>query len=74
MRFETAVLAERPNEATIRAAAKDLTKSIEYAAVIASRIVTEARPLLTKKQRSSIHTYMASNDKAVSDWLDEISK
>ena len=69
-----AILAENPKEATIRAAAKDLSKTIEEAAVRASKLVAEARPLLTSKQTESIQRFVDGNDKAVNEWLTEISK
>jgi Spy/CpxP family protein refolding chaperone len=69
-----AILAEHPKEAAIRAAAKDLSKTIEEASMMASKLISEARPLLTSRQRESIQRFMAGNDKAVNEWLTEISK
>ncbi len=69
-----AVLAEPAKEATIRAAAQDLSKAIEEAALMASKVIGEARPVLTPKQRESISNFMTGNDKASDDWLSRISK
>ncbi|MFC1834981.1 Spy/CpxP family protein refolding chaperone [Thermodesulfobacteriota bacterium] len=69
-----AVLAEPAKEAQIRAAARNLTKAVEDAAVKASKLVAEARPILTEKQRKLIREYIKDHDRAANDWLDEMAK
>jgi Spy/CpxP family protein refolding chaperone len=49
-----AVLAEKPNEKAIRKAADELGKAVGDAAVLASKVAGEARPVLTDQQRDTI--------------------
>ena len=49
-----AVLAEQPNEEAIRHAADDLGKAIGDAAVLASKVVADVRPVLASEQREKV--------------------
>jgi Spy/CpxP family protein refolding chaperone len=69
-----AVLADSPNEKAIRTAAADLGKSIGDVAVLASKVVGEARPILTEKQIKRLERFRKDGDKALDQWLTEMAK
>ncbi len=49
-----AVLADQPNDEAIRHAADELGKAIGDAAVLASKVVADVRPILTGEQREKV--------------------
>lgn len=49
-----AVLADKPDEAAIRAAADDLGKAIGDAAVLGAKVVDKVKPVLTAEQRAQV--------------------
>ncbi|MBI4579273.1 MAG: Spy/CpxP family protein refolding chaperone [Planctomycetes bacterium] len=51
------VLAEEPTEEAIRAAATELGKSIGDAAVLASKVAGEVKPVLTDEQKETIRQF-----------------
>ncbi len=69
-----AVLKEPVDEKAIRSAALDLTKSIGDASVLASRVIAEARPVLTAKQVKLIRDFKTEVDKATLDWLNQLGR
>jgi len=69
-----AVLATPNNEEAIRKAATDLGKAIGNAAVLASRVIAEARPALTSEQIERIRKFRMDNDKATTAWVDKIGQ
>jgi len=69
-----AVLATPTNEEAIRKAATDLGKAIGDASVLASRVVTEARPALIPEQIKRIRKFRMENDKATLTWVDKIGQ
>jgi Spy/CpxP family protein refolding chaperone len=73
-KLREAVLADQPNESTIRTAAADLGKSIGETAVMASKVIGEARKNLTKEQVDRLGRFKADQDAAVDRWLAEIGK
>jgi Spy/CpxP family protein refolding chaperone len=72
--LQEAVLKDAGNEKAIRAAATDLTKSVGDAAVLAAKVIAEARPILSEKQVDLIAKYRAGRQEAVIDWLDQLAK
>jgi Spy/CpxP family protein refolding chaperone len=52
-----AVLADQPNEEAIRHAADDLGKAIGDAAVLASKVAGDVRPVLTTEQREKLQKF-----------------
>lgn len=60
-----AVLAKQPNPDQIKAAADALGKAVGEAAVTASKVIAEARPMLKADQEKTIKTFIESNDKAL---------
>ena len=69
-----AVLKEPVDEKAIRSAAKDLSKSIGDASVLASRVIAEARPVLTDKQVKLIQDFKTEVDNATLDWLNQLGR
>ena len=69
-----AVLKEPADEKAIRSAAKDLSKSIGDASVLASRVIAEARPVLTAEQVKLIRNFRTEVDKATLDWLNQLGR
>lgn len=69
-----AVLATPKNEETIRKAATDLGKAIADASVLASKVISEARPALTPEQIERIRKFRMDNDKATTAWVDKIGQ
>jgi Spy/CpxP family protein refolding chaperone len=66
-----AVLAESPNEEAIRAAADDLADTIGDAAVLASKVVAEVKPILTEKQKQTLGQFHQDRRDAVDHFLGE---
>ncbi|MDQ7784160.1 MAG: hypothetical protein RDU20_14845 [Desulfomonilaceae bacterium] len=69
-----AVLKEAPDEKEIRVAAEALGKSLGDASVLTSRIVAEARPILTTRQVKLVKDFRTSLDNATLDWLNQLGK
>jgi Spy/CpxP family protein refolding chaperone len=67
-----AVLEPSPDEQKIREAAAKLGEAIGDAAVLASQVVGDVRPVLTDEQRKRIDQARADHDKAVDGLLKEI--
>ncbi|MBI2195260.1 MAG: Spy/CpxP family protein refolding chaperone [Planctomycetes bacterium] len=67
-----AVMSDQPDEKAIRAAADELGKAIGDAAVLASRIGGEVRPVFTDEQRQRIEKFLqereASGDAFLKEW------
>jgi Spy/CpxP family protein refolding chaperone len=68
-----ATLAENANEATIRAAADELGKSIGDAAVVGSKVKADVRAVLTPAQREKVTQFRQQSESAVDKFLDEIA-
>lgn len=64
-----AVLAEKPDETAIRAAANNLGQSIGDAAVLASKVAGEVRPILTPEQIEKIKKFQEDSASAVDSFL-----
>jgi Spy/CpxP family protein refolding chaperone len=69
-----AVLAEQSDEQAIRKAADDLGKSIGDAAVVASKVVGQVRPVLTSEQREKIKKFRQDNQEATGKFFDKVLK
>ncbi len=66
---------DKPNDQpAIRTAANELGKAIADASVVASRVVTDARKVLTPEQDKQIRSFRANVDKSVETWLDQIGQ
>ncbi len=63
------VVAEQPNEAAIRHAAADMGATITEAALLASRVAAEVRPLLTAEQIARLQEFKVDQQFAVDTWL-----
>lgn len=68
-----AVLADEPNDATIRSAANDLGKAIGEAAVLAAKVKPEVGKVLTPEQQAKIKDFRKANDKAVDEFLEKLT-
>jgi len=69
-----AVMAQPANDQAIRAAATDLGKAIGDAAVVASKVIGEARGALKPDQIERIQKFRASCDDSVADWVKTIGQ
>ncbi len=69
-----AVVFKPADEQTIRKAAEDLGKAIGDAAVVASRVIGEAKGALTAGQLARIHQFRTSCDQAETGWLNQIGQ
>jgi Spy/CpxP family protein refolding chaperone len=70
--LRTAVLADKPDETAIRAAADDLGKAIGDAAVLASKVAGEVKPVLTQEQRDRIGKFRGEHDAATDAFLQKM--
>jgi Spy/CpxP family protein refolding chaperone len=70
--LRAAVLADSPDEKTIRAAADDLGKAIGDAGVLASKVAGEVRPALTQEQRDRIGKFRQDREAATDAWLQKL--
>lgn len=68
----SAVTADAPNEAAIRAAAEKLGKEIGDAAVVVSGVVADARKVLTDEQVKKIQAARADSLDAVDDLFEKL--
>ncbi|AFM25004.1 Spy/CpxP family protein refolding chaperone [Desulfomonile tiedjei] len=66
------VLNKPGDERAIMAAANDLGTAIGKAAVLASTIVADIKPVLTPEQQEHIKNFKIGSDQAVSQWIDQI--
>ncbi len=64
-----AVLADNSDEAAIRKAADELGKAIGDAAVLASKVGGEVKPVLTQEQRERIGKFLREQDEAKDKFL-----
>jgi|WetSurMetagenome_2_1015567.scaffolds.fasta_scaffold260295_2 Spy/CpxP family protein refolding chaperone len=62
------------NEDSIRSASTDLGKTIGNASVAFSKIVAQAKPVLTEEQIKKIHDFATGNEKLEKEWLTQIGK
>jgi Spy/CpxP family protein refolding chaperone len=69
-----AVLADQPDEQAIRRAADDLGKAIGDAAVFASKVVGEVRPVLTTEQRDKIQKCRSECQDATTKFFEKATK
>jgi Spy/CpxP family protein refolding chaperone len=69
-----AILDESPDEDDIRKASKELGKAIGDAAILASEIAREIRPVFTEEQIQIIEKNSNERQGAVDKWLDEIAE
>ncbi len=69
--LRAAVLADKPDEQAIRAAADAMAKSIGDAAVLASQVAAQVKPLLTEEQKQRIHQFQEERRGALETFLDE---
>jgi Spy/CpxP family protein refolding chaperone len=68
------VLAEKPDESTIRKAADELGDAIGDAAVLASKLAGRVRPILTDEQRERIEKCRVDCHKAVEKFFEKAAK
>jgi len=68
------VIAEKPVESEIRAAADELGKAIGDAAVLASKGVGDARTVMTPEQLALIKQFIADEDQAHEKFAAELKK
>ncbi|MEW6347635.1 MAG: Spy/CpxP family protein refolding chaperone [Thermodesulfobacteriota bacterium] len=73
-KLQESVMADTPDQASIRAAAADLGKSIGETAIVASKVVGEARKVLTKEQIDRLGKFKGDTNAAVDRWLGEMAK
>ncbi len=73
-KLQESVMADSPDQASIRTAAAELGKSIGETAVAASKVVGEARKVLTKEQIDRLGKFKGDTDSAVDRWLGEMAK
>ena len=69
-----AVLAEKTDERKVRSAAEELGKAIGDAAIVAARIKSEARGVLTDEQVKVLAEFRADRDGAVDGFLKELAE
>ncbi|MBN1901347.1 Spy/CpxP family protein refolding chaperone [Candidatus Sumerlaeota bacterium] len=69
-----AVLEGKPVESDIRKASDELGKSIGEAAILASKIAEEIRPVLNEEQKKLIDKFMADKEESVDNWIDEMAE
>lgn len=69
-----AVLAEQPDEQTIRKHANELGKAIGDASVFAAQMKERVEPILTDQQRIALRQYMDNTDKDVQKFFSNIGK
>ncbi len=55
-------------------AATEMGKAIGDAAVLASKVVAQVKPVLTSQQIERIEKFRADTQKATADWLDQMGK
>lgn len=70
----SAVLAEQPNEEAIRHAADDLGKAIGDAAVLASKVVGDVRPVVTSEQREQFQKFRQDCQAATDKFFQQATK
>lgn len=69
-----AVLADSPSEETIRAAADALGESIGDAAVLASKVAAEVKPILTEEQTQLLREFRADRQLTIESFIDGMSE
>ncbi len=69
-----AVVNKPGDETAIRSAATEMGKAIGDAAVLASKVVAQVKPVLTPQQIERIEKFRADTQKATTDWLDQMGK
>jgi Spy/CpxP family protein refolding chaperone len=67
-----AVMANPVDEAAIRTASDNLAKVIGDAAVLASKVIAEIRPILTEEQIKKVQEFQAERDQASDTFLDNL--
>lgn len=65
------ILKRPTDEQAVRAAATSLSTTIVDASILAAKLVTEARSVLTEDQWRCILDYRRGQDKAVQSWLEQ---
>lgn len=70
----SAVLAEQPNEEAIRHAADDLGKAIGDAAVLASKVAGDVRPVLSSEQREQLQKFRQDCQAATDKFFQQATK
>jgi Spy/CpxP family protein refolding chaperone len=70
--LRSAVTADLPNEATIRAAAEGLSASIGDAAVLASRVRRQVRQVLTEDQQELVQDFLEGTEKSRDNLIHQI--
>jgi Spy/CpxP family protein refolding chaperone len=68
-----AVLAENPDETSIRAAANDLGKAIGDAAVLASQVKPEVYQVLTPEQQKKVEVFRTESHSAMDRFMHEMA-
>ncbi len=74
MALRDAVVDKPGDQQAIRAAANDLGKAIGDAALLASKVVAEVKPVLTPEQQALIKNFRIANDKATAEWIGQIGQ
>jgi len=72
--LQEAVVNKPGDETAIRGAATEMGKAIGDAAVLASKVVAQVKPVLTSQQIERIEKFRADTQKATNDWLDQMGK
>lgn len=67
-----AVMANPADEAAIRTASDNLAKVVGDAAVLASKVIAEIRPILTEEQIKKVQEFQAERDQASDTFLDNL--
>jgi Spy/CpxP family protein refolding chaperone len=67
-----AVMANPADEAAIRTASDNLAKAIGDAAVLASKVIAEIRPIMTEEQIKKVQEFQAERDEAAGTFLDNL--
>jgi len=68
-----AVMSENSDEYLIRKAAEELGQAIGEAAVTGSRVVAEAKMLLTPEQVKLLEAFQAARESSVDKWLSKVA-
>ncbi len=69
-----AVVNKPGDEPAIRGAAAEMGKAIGDAAVLASKVVAQVRPVLTSQQIERIEKFRVDTRKATDEWVDQMGK
>jgi Spy/CpxP family protein refolding chaperone len=69
-----AALNKPGDKQAIMAAANDLGKAIGDAALLASKVLAQVKPIMTPEQQERIKNFRMTNDKATAEWISQIGQ